>query len=78
MQTDCKTSRAGSDTPNVTLKRVSASAIKPLQRQESHMLRKLHEQLFGNHALRLDAPSVAQGGLAFLLAYVIAYAFQAS
>lgn len=40
------------------------------------MLRKLHKQFFGNHALRLDVPSVAQGGLAFLIAYVIAYAFQ--
>ncbi len=25
------------------------------------------------HALRLDVPSIAQGGLAFLLAYVLAY-----
>lgn len=25
------------------------------------------------HALRLDVPSIAQGGLAFLLAYVVAY-----
>ncbi len=29
------------------------------------------------HALRLDVPSLAEGGLAFLLAYVVAYAVSA-
>ncbi|MFN8715512.1 MAG: hypothetical protein ACK6DP_03540 [Gemmatimonas sp.] len=29
------------------------------------------------HAIRLDTPSVVQGGLAFLLAYLIAWAFTA-
>jgi hypothetical protein len=40
------------------------------------MLRKLRQNVARAHALRLDPPSIAQGGLAFLIAYAIAYAFQ--
>jgi hypothetical protein len=40
------------------------------------MLRRFRENVTRSHALRLDPPSIAQGGLAFLIAYAIAYAFQ--
>jgi hypothetical protein len=42
------------------------------------MLRKFRKNVARTHALRLDPPSVAQGGLAFLIAYAIAYVFQAA
>ena len=40
------------------------------------MLSKIRKNVTRSHALRLDPPSIAQGGLAFLIAYAIAYAFQ--
>jgi len=42
------------------------------------MLRNFRERVTRTHALRLDPPSIAQAGLAFLIAYAIAYAFHAA
>lgn len=41
------------------------------------MLRRFRRAASRTHALRLDPPSVAQGGLAFLIAYAVAYVVQA-
>jgi len=41
------------------------------------MLRRIRRTVTRTHALRLDPPSIAQGGLAFLIAYAVAYLTQA-
>lgn len=41
------------------------------------MLRRIRREVARTQALRLDPPSVAQGGLAFLIAYAVAYFVQA-
>ena len=41
------------------------------------MLRRFRRNVARTHALRLDPPSLAQGGLAFLIAYAVAYFVQA-
>jgi hypothetical protein len=41
------------------------------------MSQHLRRQISKVRALRLDTPSLAQGGLAFMLAYVLAYFFSA-
>lgn len=41
------------------------------------MLRRFRRPAARTHALRLDPSSIAQGGLAFLIAYAVAYFVQA-
>lgn len=40
------------------------------------MLRRFRRSVPSARALRLDPPTIAQGGLAFLIAYAVAYVMQ--
>jgi hypothetical protein len=44
--------------------------------QESFMLRRFRRNIPAARALRLEPPTIAQGGLAFLIAYAVAYVVQ--
>jgi hypothetical protein len=56
--------------------RVVLSTLLP--RPGDFMLRRFTRQADRVKAIKMDPPSLAQGGLAFILAYTIAYAFFAA
>ena len=55
--------------------RASLSEPHPPHASGVFMLRRFTRRVAKTKALKLDPPSMAQGGLAFILAYTIAYAF---